>query len=295
MRPSFRVVAVAVVAVVLAVAGSSAAWALWTTTGTAASSAVIGTTSAAITGTDAFTTTFSPSGRSTTAPLTLRNAGTLAGTTATSVSVVPGSSTALAEAVSVAAWPVDATTSCTADVAVGPGAVTGTWASLPSMTSRLAPGASSVWCVRSTVGDGAPAPATANVHLDLVVTVGTWSSTTVSGGFSLNTADPDPQLTCSTSQTDDNYVELSWDDPYRDADTQYRAYVDGTAVGDAQYGGWHRITIAPEQLPTATDGTIRVTVRALDAAGSPTDVVAGVGDVTRYTKSTGSPALRCGS
>ncbi len=227
----------------------------------------------------------------------LRNSGNLAGTTATTVSVVDGSSTALAQAVHVDAWPVATADSCTAATAVGSGAVSGTWASLPSLTSRLDAGASAVWCVRSTVTADAPATATANVRIALSTSTGSWVSPTVVGGFYLNTraTGTTATLTCTSEQYSDNYVELSWDDPYRDAGTRYQAFVGGTAAGDAQTGDWHRITIAPEQLPASAVGTLTVTVRALDADGQPTDTVAGTGQITRYDKETGSPAVRCGA
>ncbi|PZF58165.1 hypothetical protein DEJ23_04500 [Curtobacterium sp. MCSS17_008] len=295
MTAPVRVIAVLLATLVTIAVGSTTAWALWTTTGAATSSAVIGKTAAALGGTNALTTTFSAEMPSTTIPVTLRNAGTLAGTTSTAVSVVNGSSSALAQAVAVDAWPVADPVSCSTDAAVGAGAVDGTWASLPSMTSRLAAGASAVWCVRSTVTDAAPAVATAHVRLQLTVAVGSWTSTTATSSFSLNTGTADPTLTCTTEGTDDNYVLLSWDDPYRDGDTLYRAYIGDVGVGESQTGSWHQIDLAPEQLPTSTDGPLTVTVRALDAGGEPTATVAGTGTITRYTKSTGSPALRCGA
>jgi hypothetical protein len=294
---SALVVLVTLVAVVLAATGSSAAWALWTTSQTTWSSAVNGKPSAEITGTGGLTTTFTGPGTTATAPITLRNAGNLAGSTSTTVTVVDGSSAALAQTVRVDAWPVATTDSCTAAAAVGTGGVSGTWASLPSLTTALAAGASTVWCVRSTMTADAPTPATANVRIALTTATGSWVSPVVTGGFYLNsrTASTTATLTCTSAPNDDNYVELSWDDPYRDAATQYRAFVGSTGVGDPQYGDWHRITIAPEQLPSGATGTLTVTVRALDAGGQPTDTVAGTGQITRYDKTSGSPAVRCGA
>lgn len=297
--PGVAVVGTAVSALVLVLAatGTSTAWALWSTSKSTWSSAVIGKPSAAITGTGALTTTFTADAPSTTAPVTLRNSGNLAGSTATTVTVVDGSSTALAQAVHVEAWPVGAPGSCTTSAAVGAGAVTGTWASLASLTTRLDAGASAVWCVRSTLTADAPVPATANVRIALTTSTGSWVSPVVTGGFYLNTgtAGTTATLTCASTPNDDNYVELRWDAPYRDAGTTYRAFVGSTGVGDAQNGDWGRITIAPEQLPAGTVGTVTVTVRALDADGQPTDTVAGTGQITRYDKETGSPAVRCGA
>jgi hypothetical protein len=179
----------AVVLVALFVGGgSTAAWALWTATGTASSSVTIGKLAAAISGTDQMTTTFSSSVQSVTYPLTLTNSSNIVGTTATTVDVAGNSSVALAQAVQVTAWPVSGTAACTTSTAVGAGSVSGTWASLPSLTATLAPGAATVWCVRSTITASAPPSATANVHIVLTTTNGSWTSDVAWGGFYLNSS-----------------------------------------------------------------------------------------------------------
>jgi hypothetical protein len=179
----------AVVLVALFVGGgSTAAWALWTATGTASSSVTIGKLAAAISGTDQMTTTFSSSVQSVTYPLTLTNSSNIVGTTATTVDVAGNSSVALAQAVQVTAWPVSGTAACTTSTAVGAGSVSGTWASLPSLTATLAPGAATVWCVRSSITASAPPSATANVHIVLTTTNGSWTSDVAWGGFYLNSS-----------------------------------------------------------------------------------------------------------
>lgn len=183
-----RVVVVALVVGLVVVGSPTAAWALWTATGSTGSSTTFGKPAGALSGTADMTVTFSSTVRSMTKPVTLRNTGNIAATTVTSVTVVSGSSAALAQAVDVVAWPVTSSASCADATPVGTGSVSGTWASLPSLSSTLEPGASAVWCTRSTVRDTAPASSTANVVVGLTVQRGGWTSAAVSGGFYLNTA-----------------------------------------------------------------------------------------------------------
>ncbi|WIB59430.1 hypothetical protein DEJ13_13395 [Curtobacterium sp. MCLR17_007] len=295
MNRRVRVLVTLLLSAALVVGGSSAAWALWTTSAGATSSTVIGKLAASISGTDQMTVTFSDSVRSMTKPVTLTNTGNLAGTTSTSVAPQSDKPAALAGAVDVVAWPVGSTAACTDSAAVGSGSVTGTWASLPSMTSTLAAGASAVWCTRSTPQASAPASSTSNVVISLTTTWGSWRSAVVQGGFYLNTAaatTATPALTCTDHSG--NYVDVRWPDSSRAADTWYAAYVRDTMVGSRaqMYSGF--ITLAPNDLaPVATTGTQTVVVKVLDGDGNPTSTVAGSGPVTLFTQNDG-PALRCG-
>lgn len=277
---------------------SSAAWALWSASGTTAASTTVGTVAASISGTSALSTTFSSSVTSMTKPITLTDSGTLAGTATTTVSVVSGSSTALAKAVTVVAWPVTSTAGCTTSTAVGTGSVTGTWASLPSMSAKLTAGGSAVWCARSTLQSSAPAGSTAKVNVNLTVTSGTWTSGVAAGGFTLTTpqatVDTTPSLVC----TDHGgwYVEIRWDAANRPVDTWYGAFVGSTQVGQKAQDYSAFITIAPPDVPASagTAGTLNVTVKVLDSAGNPTSTVAGTGKVTLFTQDNGA-AIRCGA
>jgi hypothetical protein len=286
--------AVALVAVLVG-GGSSVAWALWTTTGTAASSVTNGKLAAAISGTTAITTTFTVGAPSITRPVTLTNAGNIPGTTTTSAVVADGS-TALAQAVDVVAWPVPTTDDCTDGAGADGGAVRGTWASLPSLTSSLAPRAAVVWCIRSTLAAGAPASATTNMHLVLTTTNASWVSSTVWGGFYLNSGDDLSTPTCTDPSQASNYVQLTWDPGTRSSDTVYAAFVGDQQVGDRQPGQYPHITLAPEQVTPSAQGaaTVQVAVRALDAGGQPTDDVVGRTPVTLFTQDTG-PKIRCGA
>jgi hypothetical protein len=272
--------------------GSSAAWALWTASGTTSSSITVGRVAATLSGADALTTSFSSTVTTSTKPLTFTNTGTVAATTSTVVSVASGSSSALAQTVDVRAWPVASTASCITSTAVGTGAVSGTWASLPSMSSQLKAGGSAVWCVRSTPRTSAPTAARSDVTLDLTVSAGTWTSSAVRGAFSITT--PAPALVCTDHSG--YYVEVAWDGAGRPMDTWYASFVKGVQVGDRQQMYFGRITLAPSQIPAsvATSGTITVDVHVLDAAGAPTAAVAGSGPLTLFTQNDG-PALRCGA
>lgn len=297
MSRRLRTLLAGLLALAFVVGGSSAAWALWTATGTTASSVTIGKTGASLSGTNDMTTTFSSSVTSMTKPITLTNSGSLAGTATTTVSVVSGSSTALAQAVSVVAWPVTGTAACTASTSVGAGSVSGTWASLPSLTTKLAAGASAVWCTRSTPTSSAPASSTTNVNVNLTVTAGTWTSGVVSGGFYLNTSAAAAALTCTDHSG--NYVEVAWATSSRPKDTWYGAYAGSdasTSVAPKQQDYYGRFTIAPSQIPAsvATSGPVLITVKVLDSAGNPTSTVVGTGQITLFTQNDGA-AVRCGA
>ncbi|MGN8048847.1 hypothetical protein ACTJKO_04095 [Curtobacterium sp. 22159] len=297
MNRRLRVLLAVVLTVAFVAGGSSAAWALWSATGTTASSVTIGKTGAALSGTSDMTTTFSSTVTSMTKPVTLTNAGSLAGTSTTTVSVVSGSSAALARAVSVVAWPVASAAACTTTAAVGTGSISGTWESLPSMTSKLAAGASAVWCTRSTPTSSAPASSTANITIGLTVATGSWTSGAVQGGFYLNTPAASPALTCTDHSG--TYVELAWPTSSRPKDTWYGAFVGPgatTMVGQKEQDYYGRFTLAPDQVPAsvATSGPVTVTVKILDSAGNPTTTVVGTGTVTLFTQNDGK-AIRCGA
>jgi hypothetical protein len=291
-----RVLLAAMLSLALVVGGSSAAWALWTATGNATSSTTIGKLVAGIGGAEDLTTTFSSSVTPMTKPLTLMNSGNIGGTTSTSVMVTANSSTALAQAVDVVAWPVSSTSACTDSAAVGSGSVTGTWASLPSMTSTLAARTNAIWCTRSTPRASAPTSATADVIVTLTTSWGSWVSAPVQGGFYLNTSaatTATPALTCTDH--DGNYVDLTWPASSRPTDTWYAAYVGDTMVGQTSQDYSGSIQLAPTDFPSSVPaGTSTVAVKVVDSTGAPTSTVAGSGPVTLFTQNDGA-AIRCGA
>ena len=274
--------------------GSSAAWALWTASASTSTSVAVGRIAVTVGGTDALTTAFSSTTTTTTKPVTVTNTGTIAGTVSTTASVLAGGSTALARAVDVRAWQVASTGACTASTAVASGAVVGTWASLPSLTSKTSAGGSTVWCIRSTASTAAPAAARSDVALDVTLTNASWTANAVRGTFSLTTAAAAPALVCTDHGG--NYVDVAWDAAGRSMDTWYGAFVHGVQIGDRQQSYFGRVTIAPSQIPSsvATSGTVTVDVFVLDSAGKPTTTDAGTGTITLFTQNNG-PAVRCGS
>ena len=296
MSRRVRVLLAALLSLALVVGGSSAAWALWTASANATSSTTIGKVTAGIKGAEDMTTTFSSTVTSLTKPLTLMNSGNLGGTTATSVMVTSDSSVALAQSVDVVAWPVPSTAACTDGVAVGSGSVTGTWASLPSMTSALAAHTEAVWCTRSTPRASAPTPATARVVITLTTSWGSWVSPQVQGGFYLNTSaatTANPALTCTGH--DGNYVDLTWPASSRPTETWYAAYVGDTMVGQTSQDYSGAIQLAPTDFPSSIPaGTSTVVVKVVDSTGAPTSTVAGSGPVTLFTQRDGA-AVRCGA
>lgn len=294
MSRRLRALLATLLAAVLVAGGSSVAWSLWSDTEPRDASVTIGKVAVDISGVEAMTTTFSSAETSMTMPVTLANTDSIPGTATTSVSVVAGTSTELAQAVDVVAWPVGATSDCTDTAMVGSGSVSGTWATLPSLTSQLPAHTSVVWCVRSTPSATAPAPATADVHIGVTLTAGTWTAADM-GGFYLNTsAATDPALTCTDHSG--NYVDIRWPAGSRPQDTWYGAFIGDTQVGShaQDYSGF--ITLAPTDIPStiATSGTQTVVVKVLDDAGQPTSTVAASGPVTLFTQNDG-PAIRCGA
>jgi hypothetical protein len=291
-----RVLLAAMLSLALVVGGSSAAWALWTASAKATSSTTIGKLAAGIKGAEDLTTTFSSTVTSLTKPLTLMNSGNLGGTTTTSVTVTSDSSTALAQAIDVVAWPVPTTADCTDGSTVGSGSITGTWASLPSMTTTLAGHTEVVWCTRSTPRASAPASTTANVHVTLTTSSGPWVSAPFQGGFYLRTSAATaaaPALTCTDH--DGNYIDLRWPASSRPTDTWYAAYVGDTMVGQQSQDYSGSIQLAPTDFPASVPpGTSTVVVKVVDSAGAPTSTVAGSGPVTLFTQSDGA-AIRCGA
>jgi hypothetical protein len=291
-----RVLLAAMLSLALVVGGSSAAWALWTASANATSSTTIGKLAAGIKGAEDLTTTFSSTVTSLTKPLTLMNSGNLGGTTTTSVMVTSDSSSALAEAIDVVAWPVPTTADCTDGAAVGSGSITGTWASLPSMTTTLAAHTEVVWCTRSTPRASAPASTTANVNVTLTTSYGPWVSAPFRGGFYLRTSAATaaaPALTCTGH--DGNYVDLTWPASSRPTETWYAAYVGDTMVGKTSQDYSGSIQLAPVDFPSSVPaGTSTVVVRVVDSTGAPTSTVAGSGPVTLFTQNDGA-AIRCGA
>lgn len=302
---ALRVGIAAALAALLVTGSASAAFALWSASASGGSSVILGKLAGSLSGTDAMTTTFSSSVTSLTAPLTLTNAGSIAGTYSTSVAASQGS--ALASSIRVDAWQVAGTADCTGSAPVGSPSVSGTWASLPSLSGSLAPKASAVWCTRSTPAADAPASATTNPVVSLVFSAGSWTSAAVTGGFYLNTSAAAPpaaappatapavaQATC-TPYDGDFHVTIGFDPSARPSDTYYGLVVAGTRINAAEQGYHPSFDLAGTDVSpqVAPDGPARIDVDVLDADGIPTGETVATGTVT-FAESNAARTVVCG-
>lgn len=289
-----RVVLSLTLAVALVVGGASAAWALYEASAPAAFTAAIGRLTVSI-DVPSSSSTLSTTATSVTAPITITNTGSLAGTATTAVTLDPGGPATVAQSVSVVAWPVTSSVGCTDASAVGSGAVTGTWASLPSLTSDLPAGRSATWCTRGTPDGSAPPSSSADVRIVVTLASGSWTATD-HGGFTLSTAttSPVPALTCEDQ--DGNVVYLSWDAGSRPSDTSYGAFIGQTRVGVLAGNGYNRLPLSPAeaQSAVAADTTALVDILVVDASGTPTADRVASGTITLFTQHDG-PAIRCGA
>lgn len=294
-RPATRVTLALLLGLALVVGSATTASALWSASAPGTSAIIIGKVVGSISGTDSMTTTFSSTVTSLTAPLTFQNVGNITGTYSTSVKATQGPS--LASNVRVVAWPVAQAADCTASATVGSTTVTGTWASLPSMSGTLAPSASAVWCTRSTPTTSAPPSSTTNPIVSLTVSAGSWTSAVTMGGFYLNTsAAPTtaPATTC-TPYDGNFHVTIGFDPSARSQDTSYGLLVAGTRINASEQGYHPSFDLSGSDVSTtvAPDGVTRVDVAVLDASGNPTGDIAATGTVT-FTASNGSRTVVCG-
>ncbi|MGA1812228.1 hypothetical protein VH571_07570 [Frondihabitans sp. 4ASC-45] len=294
--PAGRAALVAALVAAMIAGTSSTAFALWSTSRITQSSATIGSLVGGLSGTDAMTTTFSSTATSFTAPLTLTNNGTIAGTYSTST--VAAQSRTLAQNITVVAWQVAAAADCTASADAPSSSLSGTWASMPSLTGSLPAKQSAVWCLRSAPTSSAPASSTTNPVISMVLASGSWRSPTVAGGFYVDTAKAAAAVataTC-TDQSGGNNVVIAWDASSRSPDTFYDLEIGGTRVGDPTQGYSASTTLSASRISTtvAPDGTARVDVVVLDANGNATATIQASSTVTLATTSAGR-TLRCGA
>lgn len=294
--PAGRAALVAALVAALIAGTSSTAFALWSTSRITQSSTTIGALAAALSGTDAMTMTFSSTTTSFTAPLTLTNNGNIAGTYSTTT--VAGQSQTLAQNVTVVAWQVTAAADCTGSAAVGSSSLSGTWASMPSLTGSLAARQSAVWCLRSAPTSSAPASSTTNPVISMVLASGSWRSPKVAGGFYVNTdkAAAAVAMAACADQSGGNNVVISWDASTRSPDTFYDLEIGRTRVGDPTQGYSASTTLSASRISStvAPDGAARVDVVVLDAAGNATTTIQASSTVTLATTPAGR-TIRCGA
>jgi hypothetical protein len=275
--------------------GGTAGHALWAssvTTSTPVRAASVAVTS---TGFDQLGGTVSAQSPSRTATVVITNTGTVTSPWRAAVTSTTSTSADadLARTTKVVAWSTTAT-ACSATTAVGSGAVSGTWASLPALSGTLDAGARATWCVRTTA-TAFPTSTAARVTGTLAVSLGsgTWTgrATTaatqdaaapaVTGGF-----------TC-TPQDGNWFVVVGWDTSVAPLESNYNVMVNGTRIATSQ-GYYGKATISGSEVPAslAPDGKVRVTVDLLDSQSRVIRQVAS-GTVVAFTQQYGGRGFRC--
>lgn len=176
------------VAFLLLVAGGGA-FAAWTAsvtgTGTVATRAVSVTQA----GFPALAATYLPNSLSSTGVVTVTNTGQQAGTATLGISAAQP----LAASLPITVWPVATAGACTPGATVPGGAVSGTWASPPSITATLAAGASTLFCVRTSIPDWKPLAVAGGAQsttpqLSVSLNADGWVATTAATTTTLQTA-----------------------------------------------------------------------------------------------------------
>ncbi|WP_349309756.1 RICIN domain-containing protein [Microbacterium sp. MM2322] len=195
----------------------------WTTADHPATTAVSsGTLTITETGFPALATTYTTAALSTTAPLTLTNTGSIP---APYVLRLAADDTPLSRATDVHVWLVPTRASCTAGATTSGSAAT--WTTVAALTGTLAPAATAVYCVRTSLTQaqrfalaGGRTAATAVV----TATQGAWTSTARSSATQTVADTVTPGATTKVSETDDS-ITIAWTAPSdSSAITGYRVY-----------------------------------------------------------------------
>ncbi|MBF4633518.1 RICIN domain-containing protein [Agreia pratensis] len=262
-----RLAMAAVATLLLTFSGGGPAHASWDTPEHSVTTSV-SSGSLAITqsGFSSLATSYSSNALSVTAPVTVTNTGTVPAPYAFSLGMQ--TATALSSSASVQVWPVASASACTASGAAS-GATDKTWETVTPLFGTLAPKATVVYCVRSSVTQAqrfSLAGATTVATSTVTASRGKWSSTstvtaTQSVGNSLTPGDP-----TKVSETDSR-ISLSWTAPADTAAvTGYQVYRDGVLV-----------TTVPASQRTFTDSGLDAlryysyVIRSIHAA-NPVDV-----------------------
>jgi len=248
-------------------AGAGAARAGWTAPERPATASVTaGTLGVTLSGFAALRTVYSSAALAATAPVTVRNTGSVP--VPYTLTLASPAVTALATAVSVRAWPVATAAACT-PAAAAAGTPGLTWVTVGPLTGVLAPGASTVYCMRSSVTQAQRfvlLRGTVTVTATLIAGQGTWTSTATASAAQSVADTLTPGAPTATGATDSS-VTLGWAAPADTAAvTGYRIVRDGVVIGTV-----------PAATRTFTDLGLTVatghsyTVQAVDAA-FPVDV-----------------------
>jgi chitodextrinase len=254
--------------ILLGLLGTGGSFALWRGS-TTVQAATVSAARVAIThtGFTGLNVTYKSTVLSATAGVQLTNTGDAAGSFSSTVSLAAGSSSTLANAITVLVWPVSALSSCT-PAASSSGAVSYKWNTIPTLTGTLAPGASQVYCLRTSIPSGSLGiTGSVTPTLTSVITVGGWTATATSTATQQNevVADktaPTAPGTPTASGTTATSTVLSWT-ASTDAVgvTAYDVYRNGVLVGTVASPGYTDTSLAAST-------TYSYTVKARDAAGN---------------------------
>lgn len=213
----------------------------------------------------------------TTGGVAVTNTGTVTSSLSSVITLGSGSSAALAAAIAITVWPVASTASCTAAATVPSGAYYSTWsaaAGIP-LTGTIAPGATTAYCIRSSM-NVASAPGVASgssvaLTITSTVTAGTWTSSaavnatqsflddiapTAPTGLTAATSTTAPVVLSWTASTDN--VGVAGYDIYRSGTgarlgtTTSTTFTDSTAAANTSY----TYTVsARDAVPQSSTGT----------------------------------------
>lgn len=134
-------------------AGSTAGYAYWVTSVSATSTVGAATLSLSTSNFTSVGYTFGNDALVTTGSVTVANTTTTSSTRSGAVTLTfgPAATATLAGKVTASVWSTTSAANCTATTTVPGGATTALWSASPAVSTTLAPGASAVYCIRSSV------------------------------------------------------------------------------------------------------------------------------------------------
>jgi hypothetical protein len=193
-------------AVVLILGVGAGAFAYWQSAVTATSTAGAAQLVVSTTNFSSVADTFGNESLTTTGSVSVTNSTTTTSTRVPALALAfsrSSGSSALAGDVNLTVW-YQANGTCTTATSVGSGAVTGTWASFAGLSTTLAKGATSVFCIRSTIPDRQDAAATAGTlsfvpRVSASLSVGNFAATATATATALDTQYIYPFATISNS------------------------------------------------------------------------------------------------
>lgn len=252
-----RVIATLGVAVFLVLAGTGAGNALWSSTASTSATTAAGAIGISQTGFADLATVYTSANLTDTAMITVTNSGTV---TAPFTMTVGAPATALAIGAVVRTWGTAG--NC---ASMPGGASTSNWTAIPSLTGTLAPAASAIFCIRTSViaGQLVSLGATGVVgSMTLTSTLGSWTaSTSATATQTVPDTTPPSAPVAAASETSGYSTRVTW-----------AASTDnvGVVAYEVLRGGVVIATVTTlDYLDTslAANTAYSYTVRAKDAAG----------------------------